>query len=273
MLDRRGCLRLVSGALSVACFRGSTTFPTTVADRVELRYKTPGPRPSGVKATRDGLWILDQATAKAYLCEFATGLVKLELETGLSRPAALESDEVGLWIAAEDGRAMVRLDFVQTEDGKIEMDKIRRKTEFAVPGFGPPKWGRAREAMDPIGAQGVAWRRGELFLAVPAAAAIHVLKQDGSPIRSLDAPGLRPQGLAWDPDGTLWCTDGNSRSFFKMDPAQGTILKQHMLPFAAPEVDGKAITPYGLTIWQRMIYFCSRETGELYRTPLVNRME
>jgi len=273
MIDRRACLSYLAGAVPGLRLLAGPLFPSTVADRVERRYQTPGPRPAGLKATRDGLWILDQATASAYLVHFATGQVKLEIETGTLRPTAIETDEVGLWIAAEDGRKMVRLDFVEDEEGKVQKDQVVRKAEFDVPGAGPVKWRHAGEPPDPIGAQGLAWRRGELYVAVPPAAAIHVLKQDGSLVRTLPAPGIRPQGLAWDPDGRLWCADAFSRSFFKLDPATGKIIKQHLLPFAKPEVDGKVIVPDGLTIWQRMIYFCSLETGELYRTPLVNRME
>jgi hypothetical protein len=121
--------------------------------------------------------------------------------------------------------------------------------------------------------QGFAWIRGELYCATPATAKITVVKgQDGSVLRELAAPGIRPQGCVIAPDGFLWCTDANSRSFFKMDTAGGKVIKQHMLPFDGPEKDGKIITPHGLTIWQRMLYFCSPHTSEIYRTPLVNRM-
>lgn len=273
MVDRRACLRYLAGAVPAVRLLAGDLFPSTVADRVDRRYETPGPRPTGLKATRDGLWILDQATASAYLVHFATGQVKIEIETGTTRPTAIETDEVGMWIAADDGRKMVRLDFVEDEDGKVKKDEVVHKGEFGVPGAGSVKWPYSGGPADPIGAQGLAWRRGELYVAVPPAAAIHVLKQDGTVLRTLPAPGVRPQGLAWDPDGNLWCADGFSRSFFKLDPATGKIIKQHFLPFAKPEVNGKVVIPQGLTIWQRMIYFCSRETGELYRTPLVNRME
>ena len=272
MLDRRNCFRLLGFGLPVLPLLAGASFPTTVADRVDRRYRTPGPRPVGLKATRDGLWILDAETAKAYLVHFATGAVKIEMETGTIRPTAIDSDEAGLWIAGDKGRKMIRIDFGE-KDGKTDYATSRRKAEFDVPGRGPVKWGPPGEQGAEIGVEGIAWRRGELFLAVPPAAAIDVMKaQDGSLIRSMPAPGARPQGLAWDPDGSLWCADGNSRSFFKLEAASGKLLKQHMLPFAAPEVNGKLIVPHGITIWQRMIYFCSPETSELYRTPLINRM-
>ncbi len=272
MLDRRDCLRVLGLGVAGLPALAGPSFPTTVADRVDRRYRTPGPRPTGLKATRDGLWILDAETAKAYLVQFATGQVKVEVDTGAMRPAAIESDEVGLWIAGDDGRKMIRVEFGE-KDGHTDFATVRRKAEFDVPGSGPVRWGLGGESGREIGAQGLAWRRGELFLAVPPTATILVMKaQDGSVLRSMPAPGACPQGLAWGLDGSLWCADGYSRSFFKLEAASGKVIKQHMLPFAGPKADGRLIVPHGITIWQRMIYFCSPETGELYRTPLVNRM-
>ena len=251
---------------------GGPGFPTTVADRVDRRWQTPQPCPAGIKATRDGIWLVDRETAKAYLMSF-DGQIKVEIETGTQRPAAIETDEAGLWIAGEDGRKMIRIVFGIGESGGTDYARSSRQTEFDVPGAGPVKWGAPGEYPETIGVRGLAWIRGELFLAVPPAAKIFVVTaQTGTVAREIPAPGVRPQGLVFDADGGLWCTDANSRSFFKLDAATGNVIKQHMLPFDQPQVNGKVITPQGLTIWQRMLYFCSPETGEIYRTPLINRM-
>src|SRR5450432_2936660 len=75
-------------------------------------------------------------------------------------------------------------------------------------------------------------------------------------------------GLGWDPDGSLWCTESIYRSFFKMDRKNGHISKQAMLPALAPEVDGIVQVPHGMTVWNRQFWFSVAETGEVYRTPL-----
>ncbi len=272
MLARRDCIRLLACAAPTWPVLAAGLFPTTVADRVDRRWAAPCARPTGIKATRDGVWLVDNETAKVFLMAY-TGEVKAEIETGTTRPTALETDQVGLWVAGEDGHRLIRLEFVE-EDDKIDYTKTVRKAEFDAPGVGLVKYGAPGEYMRPTGVHGMAWVRGELYLGSPAKAAIFVVKgQDGSVVRSFPAPGDRPQGLVFDTDGDLWCADGNSRSFFKLDPASGAIIKQHMLPPAEPEVEGKVIVPHGLTYWQRMLYFCSTVTGEIYRTPLINRME
>jgi len=271
MLDRRSCVRLLAAGVPAWRLMGAATFPTTVADRVDRRWEAPYSRPAGIKMTRDGIWLVDGESGKAYLMSFS-GQIKVEIETGLARPAAIETDEVGLWVAADDGRRMVRIEFGVDEDERIDYETSAQAAEFDTPGVGLVKWGAGGEYSGEIGAQGVAWIRGELFLAVPPAAKIFVVRaQDGSLTREIPAPGVRPQGLVFDARGDLWCADGNSRSFFKMDAASGKIIKQHMLPYDQPQVDGKVIVPHGCSIWQRMIYFCSTATGEIYRTPLVNR--
>jgi hypothetical protein len=263
MLDRRECLRLIAAAPAWPA-RCAVAFPTTIADRVDPRSKTPGPRPVGIHATRDGFWILDAETAKVYLLGFEDNQVTREIAVPAAAPAGVALDGVSAWVLVEEGRKLIQ----------IELETEARKAEYLVQGAGPLKYGPVGAGPAGLGAQGIAWQRGELYLAVPAAAKIHVLRaQDGAPLRSLPSPGVRPQGLAWDTDGTLWCADGNSRSFFKLDPANGRIIKQHLLPFAAPEAGEKVILPRGMTIWQRMIYFCSTETAEIWRTPLVNRLE
>jgi len=106
-------------------------------------------------------------------------------------------------------------------------------------------------------------------VAVPPAVAIYVVNPaNGAVLRSFPAPGVRPHGLGWDPDGSLWCTESIYRSFFKMNPKTGEILKQMILPANAPEVDGLVQVPHGMTIWDRQIWFCVAETGEVYKTPL-----
>ncbi len=263
MLPRRDCLRFLGLGMAARGLFGGASFTTTVADRVERYCAAPGPRPTGIKATRHGIWVVDGETAKAYLLHFG-GAVNEEMEIKAPHPTAIEVDEVGLWIAVEGGKKLIR----------IELETGEKTREFDLPGGGPPKWRLPGGGAVEIGIHGFGWHNGELFAACPAMATIYVVKsRDGSILRSLAAPGLRPQGLAWDRDGHLWCAEADSRSFFKMDPANGKIVKQHMLPFSSPEVNGEVIVPHGMTIWQRMIYFCSPETGEIYRTPLISRTQ
>ena len=262
-MHRRELLKTLGLGLPALPLLGGANFPTTVADRVDRLFKTPGPHPNGMQATRDGLWILDQQTNRVSLCEFRSGNIKHEIDTEADRGSGLTFDGTSLWISSTYNRKLIKVD---AETGAT-------LAEFDSPGSGVVKWGNPNPDAQPTGGHGVEWRDGRLFLAIPPAASIYVVKSsDGSVVRSFPSPGIRPHGIAWDPDGSLWCADSIYRSFFKLDAASGTIIKQHMLPFTRPEVDGKVVVPHGATIWLRYIYFCVAETGEVYRTPLVNRM-
>ncbi|MCY4596550.1 MAG: hypothetical protein OXC19_17335, partial [Bryobacterales bacterium] len=40
---------------------------------VETVFDSPGPKPNGLQATAEGLWILDQGDNRAYLVDYASG--------------------------------------------------------------------------------------------------------------------------------------------------------------------------------------------------------
>ena len=262
-MDRRDWLKLIGLGLPGWPLLGAVSFPTTVADRVDRLFKTPGPRPNGMQACRDGLWILDQQTNRASLVQFTSVVVKQEIDTPANRGSGITFDSMSLWIASTYNSKLIKID---VETGDVQ-------AEFDTPGSGVVRWGNPNPNATPTGAQGAEWRRGEIFLAVPPAATIFVVKSgDGSVARSISSPGIRPHGLGWGPDGSLWCADSNYRAFFKLDAADGRVIKQHLLPFTQPEVNGKVLVPHGMTIWQRYIYFCVAETAEVYRTPLISRM-
>ncbi len=261
MVTRRAVLKsVVALAAPVAAAPArQATFPTSIANRVEFAFRTPGKNPNGLQATGEGLWILDQGTNRAALVRYADGSVVREFATATDRGSGITFDGEALWIASTYDRRLVRVD-AQTG---------RTLKQFDSPGSGVVKWGPRGTNPRPTGAHGLEWRAGRLWVAVPPAVAIFVVNpEDGSVLRSFAAPGIRPHGIAWDPDGSLWCAESLSRSFFKMNPKTGVILRQVMLPAGAPEVDGLVHVPHGMTIWDRHFWFCVAETGEAYRVPL-----
>lgn len=259
--SRRDCLKLASLALcsNRYALAASLSFPTVVATKVDRAFKTPGPQPNGLQATRDGLWILDQRTNRVALVRFDDGRVIREFGTETDRGSGITFDGSALWIASTYNRMLVQVD---AQSGKT-------LKQFPSPGSGLVKWGPRGAHAQPTGAHGLEWRDGELWVAVPPAVSIYAVNPaNGAVLRSFPAPGVRPHGLGWDPDGSLWCTESIYRSFFKMNPKTGEILKQLVLPAKAPEVDGLVQVPHGMTIWDRQIWFCVAETGEVYKTAL-----
>jgi streptogramin lyase len=234
-------------------------FPTQIASRVERAFRTPGPAPNGLQATSEGLWILDQATNRVALVRHEDGQILRQFDTETDRGSGITYDGSAVWIASTYNRLLV----------KVDPQNGRTLKKMASPGSGLVKWGPRGSHPEPTGAHGLEWRHGELWVAVPPAVRIYMLNPgDGGERRTFPAPGVRPHGIGWDPDGSLWVTESIYRSFFKMDPSNGKILMQLMLPAEEPLVDGIVQVPHGMTVWNHQIWFSVAETGEVYRVPL-----
>lgn len=259
---RRDCLKLGAlalPALPASSATGLATFPTTIAPAVTLAFHTPAKNPNGLQATSEGLWVLDQGTNRVALQRFSDGGVIREFATETDRGSGITFDGTSLWIASTYDSRLVKID---PQTGKT----LR---QFRCPGSGVVKWGPRSAHPHPTGAHGLEWKYGQLWVAVPPAATIYVVDpEDGQVVRSFPAPGVRPHGIGWDADGSLWCTESIYRSFFKMDPKTGAILKQVMLPPTAPEVDGIVIVPHGMSIREGRFWFSCAETAEVYSLPI-----
>ena len=259
-MERRDFLKLATlPCLPVRAAAAVASFPTQIVTRVTRAFSTPGAAPNGLQATSDGLWVLDQATNRAALVHFDDGHVNRQFDTETDRGTGITFDGEAVWIASTYNRLLVRVD---AQNG-------RTLKKMPSPGSGLVKWGLRSAHAEPTGAHGLEWRRGELWVAVPPAVRVFLLDpNDGRDRRSFPAPGVRPHGIGWDPDGSLWVTESIYRSFFKMDPASGKILMQLMLPAEDPMRDGVVLQPHGMTVWNREIWFSVAETGEVYRVAL-----
>jgi streptogramin lyase len=261
MLNRRRWLQ-ASAALAAAPQLHSAphdqSFPAIVEAKVDFMFKTSAKNPNGLQATNEGLWIYDQGTNRVALVDYS-GKVLRDFATDTDKGSGITYDGTALWIASTYNRLLVRVDPRNGETLK----------KFDSPGAGVVKWGPRSAHPQPTGSHGLEWRDGELYVATPPSATIYVVDPvSGKTVRSYPAPGVRPHGIGWDPDGSLWCAESIYRSFFKMDRKNGRILKQVTLPALAPEVDGIVQVPHGMTVWNREFWFSVAETGEVYRMPL-----
>ena len=248
---RRDFLKLPAAA--------AATFSTVVTDSVERMFATPGKQPNGLQAVPEGLWVLDQGNNHAALLDWRDGKVQRDFVTETDRGSGITFDGEALWIASTYNRLLVRVD--------ARTGKALKK--YDSPGSGIVKWGPRGQHPQPTGAHGLEWRERELWVAVPPSSSIYVVDpENGAVKRSFPAPGVRPHGIGWDPDGSLWCAESIYRSFFKMSPTNGHILRQLMLPPTQPEVGGIVQVPHGMTVWQGHIWFSVAETGEVYRVSL-----
>src|SRR5258708_17677174 len=113
MMKRRNFLAFAASApaLSAAPAMDLGKIPIRRVGKVETVFKSPGPQPNGLQATKDGLWIMDQgAGSKVYLVSYEDGKVLRSFETETDKSSGITFDGEALWIGSTYSREIVRSD-------------------------------------------------------------------------------------------------------------------------------------------------------------------
>jgi len=236
------------------------------AGKVETVFKSPGPKPNGLQATQDGLWILDQGDNKAYLVSYKDGKLIRDFATGSDRGSGITFDGEALWIGSTYNREIVRSDaktgktlarYFTPGAGviyKTTWDPPGRSSPLAKGSAAPAKPQPAQPAEAApntlgTGAHGQEWRDGKLWMAVPPSRMIYRMDPKAWVVeQQFPTAGNRPHGIAWE-GRYLWCTDSNLNAFFKHDPATGEIVEKIQLAESDP-------LPHGMSIWQGYMWYC-----------------
>jgi sugar lactone lactonase YvrE len=240
--------------------------------KVETVYKSPGPKPNGLQATKDGLWILDQGDNHAYLVELATGKVLRDLATDSKAGSGITFDGEALWLASTYSREIIRCD---AKTGKTIV-------KFASPGSGVVAWSQgrtsplAKAAVAPkaaagaaakakgqrqaTGAHGLEWRDGKLWISNPPSQKLYRVEPKNLTIeKEIATPGDRPHGIGWE-GKHLWLTDSNHNAFYKLDVETGVYSEKIQLADSDP-------LPHGMTVWQGWMWYCD-DVGVVCRCKL-----
>jgi sugar lactone lactonase YvrE len=282
MLSRRAFLSLAA-AVPVASVRRPAYAPGDPvslasvrlrrAAKPEIAFRSPGPQPNGLQATRDGLWIIDQSEGSlASLVSYADGKVIRKFKTDTVRPSGITFDGEALWIGSTFSYENVRCNAVTGEvlerhptPGSMTYSMVgdppqRRSPLIGTPmqqqrpaaaGQGQPQL--LRLTQDPStrlqGAHGQEWRDGKLWTTSTSARSIYRIDPKTWVVeKRLPAPGPRPHGLAWE-GKYLWHGDSDYKAFFKYDTDTGDILEKIQLAEDDP-------LPHGLTIWENTLWYC-----------------
>ena len=292
MISRRAFLGFAAAApLSAANPRADAApcgaaqlanIPVRKCGKVEIAFKSPGPQPNGLQATRDGLWIIDQsAGSKAWLVDYADGRVIRSFETDTVRPSGITFDGEALWIgstfsyenvrcSAETGAVLERRPTPGSTNYTMAGDPPNRPSPLAggplaqrrppaVPAAASttaataptPPLRRLTQAPSTQlqGAHGQEWRDGKLWTTSTSARTIFCLDAKTWVVeKRLLTPGNRPHGLAWE-GRYLWHGDSNLAAFFKFDLDTGAIIEKIQLSDADP-------VAHGLTIWNGTLWYC-----------------
>ena len=226
--------------------------------KVETVFKTPGPKPNGLQATDEGLWILDQGNNHVYLVTYDSGKVLRDLSTDTKAGSGITFDGKALWTASTYSREILKID---AHSGKT----IQR---FESPGSGIVAWttprrsplappAPAKPAVAPsppprrnaTGAHGMEWRDGKLWVSVPPSQTIYRIEPESFRIeKQFPTAGDRPHGLGWE-GKWLWCAESNLNAFFRFDPETGKADTKIQLTDADP-------LPHGMTIRNGWMWYC-----------------
>ena len=258
----------VADAVSIA------SIPTRKVAKPVIAFKSPGPQPNGLQATRDGLWIIDQAEgSRASLVTYGEGKVLRSFTTDSVRPSGITFDGEAIWIGSTFSYENVRCNAMTGE--VIERHPTPGSMTYSMLGDPPPQ--RSPLAGTPLaqtrpaaaggqaqaqllrltqtpstrfqGAHGQEWRDGKLWTTSTSARSIYRIDAKTWVVeKRLQAPGPRPHGLAWE-GRYLWHGDSDYKAFFKFDPDTGEILEKIQLAADDP-------LPHGLTIWEGTLWYC-----------------
>jgi streptogramin lyase len=283
MLSRRAFLSLaaaVPAAARVPNAAAAAIAPPAVASirtrttgKPRIVFKSPGPQPNGLQATRDGLWIIDQADGSlATLVDYADGKVLRSFKTDTVRPSGITFDGEAIWIGSTFSYENVRCDartgavlerhptpgsttYSMTGDPTPQRSPLAgtpmQQVRPAAAGQGQPQLLRLAQTPSTRfqGAHGQEWRDGKLWTTSTSSRSIFCIEPKAWVVeKRLQAPGPRPHGLAWE-GRYLWHGDSDYKAFFKFDIDTGEIVEKIQL---APDDP----LPHGLTIWEGTLWYC-----------------
>lgn len=275
MVSRRSFLGFAAGVpLAAGQSAPPDGVPLRRAGKVEIAFKSPTPRPNGLQATPEGLWIIDQGPgSRASLVRYGDGQVIRSFETDTVRPSGITFDGEALWIGSTFSYENVRCDAMT--GAVLERRPTPGCTTYAMAGdpplrrsplAPPPAAAAARPAGTAApappqprltqtphvrfqGAHGQEWRDGRLWTTATSARSIYEIDpKTWTVLRVLQTPGPRPHGLAWE-GRSLWHGDGDLNAFFRYDLESNRIVEKIQLA----ETDPLA---HGLTIRDGTLWYC-----------------
>jgi sugar lactone lactonase YvrE len=241
-MNRRTFLTVAAAAPAASALSlDLNKIPTRKLGKVEIVFKSPGddPKPNGLQATSDGLWIIDQGAGnKAYLVNYK-GDVLRSFETETDRSSGITFDGNTLWIGSTYNREIVRVD---AHTGKALERHFTPGAGVIYNMVGDPKA-----------------RSSPLARPNPPRPQSGAAKQVGGFQAKFPTAGNRPHGIGWE-GKYLWVADSNLNAFFKHDPETGEMVEKIQLSDTDP-------LPHGMTIWEGNMWYCD-DVGVVCRLRL-----
>ncbi len=215
-------------------------------NRIDDMWVTPGPRPNGLQADADGLWVIDAENSHVYKLDYGDGSVLADVPTETYKSSGITVGGGHVWVASTHSSRLYKLN----PDGTTA-------AFYDPPGMGVrdprdtgPDYNRPH---------GLEWVDGKMWVAVKPALRNYLIDPETMEVvHSIPTPGAAPHGIAWDGEA-LWCADRALGMIHRQDPETGEILDEIAVP--APEV-------HGLTIHEGDLLFCCDPSRRVCRVPL-----
>ena len=272
---------LVLSALASPAFAANrlnlSSIPTRKVGPVAKVFDTPGPKPNGLQATAEGLWIMDQGDNHVYLVDYNSGRVLRDLPTEADKASGITHDGEALWLASTYSRELIRSNaktgatiqkhftpgagviYRMTGDAPGRRSPLAPAPPAAT---APPPSPPAKKKLNTTGtgAHGLEWRDRKLWVAVPPSRMVYRIDPKSWTVEhAFPTAGNRPHGIGWE-GRSLWVTDSNLNAFFKHDPETGAIEEKIQLADSDP-------LPHGMTIWKNTLWYCD-DVGIVCRLAL-----
>jgi hypothetical protein len=260
-VKRRAFVGLAAAAIPVARTAHGQAGPSTQPDvpvrkpkAVAKLFKSPEGHPNGLENTREGLWIAEEVSERAYLVDW-TGKVLHKVDTESHNTSGIAVGGGFLWMSA-NGRGVGR-DPRPTDRPGGEILQCDLKTGKTIRRFVPP-W--------PGGLHGATWNDTTQTLwlvAVGINALVEVDPKDNFRIQHiLSARSTRPHGLDFEGDA-IWCLFADTLQIHKLEKATGKSLEIIQLAKEDPD-------PHGLCMHEGKIYYSDAgiiPPGKLSNSP------
>jgi len=214
---------------------------------IDDMWITPGPRPNGLQAADDGLWVIDAENSHIYKLDYETGEAMVDAPTDTYKSSGMTVGDGVVWVASTHNSRLYKLN----EDGST------------IEYLDPPGMG-ARDPRDKgpeyIRPHGMEWMNDRtMWVSVKPALRNYLINPETMEvIKSIPTPGAAPHGIAWDGE-TLWCADRGLGMIHRLDADTGEVLDE--IPVPDPEV-------HGLTFHDGALLFCCDPSRRVCRVEI-----
>ena len=214
--------------------------------KIEDMWLSPSPRPNGLQATADGLWVIDAGNNHLYLLDHKDGSVLVDVPTETYKSSGVAVGGGNVWVASTHSSRVYKLD----EDGSTVK-------YWTSPGDG------VLDARDKgpeyVRPHGMEWVDGKMWVVAKPALQIYLVDPETMEVeRSIPTPGAAPHGIALD-GNAIWCGDRAMAVIHKLSLEDGEVLDE--IPVPAPEV-------HGVTIHDGALIMCCDPSRRICRIPL-----